>query len=156
MSALMTIIGRVSICMTEHAMPISPTASGQIRAPQPKPIFPARCGGSGESGNELWVGIQPSSTTAPNAPDLLVTGIVPNASAPSQGDEVDVSQTAGARQSAANWNQPAIAQSTAGRRVGASQIDDAPQGSQPGGISDLRRGWLLAGPALKLTRPKLV
>src|SRR5215472_767979 len=46
------------------------------------------------SGNELWVGIQPSSTTAPNAPDLLVTGIVPNASAPSQGDEVDVSQTA--------------------------------------------------------------
>src|SRR6516162_5876648 len=37
-----------------------------------------------------------------------------------------------ARQSAAKWNQPAIAQSTAGRRAGASQIDDAPQGSQSG------------------------
>jgi hypothetical protein len=46
------------------------------------------------SGNELWVGIQPSSTTAPNAPDLLVTGIAPNPTSPSQGDEVDVSQTA--------------------------------------------------------------
>jgi hypothetical protein len=37
-----------------------------------------------------------------------------------------------ARQSAAKWNQPAIAQSTARRRAGASQIDDAPQESQSG------------------------
>jgi hypothetical protein len=37
-----------------------------------------------------------------------------------------------ATQSAAKWIQPAIAQSTAGRRAGASQINDAPQGSQSG------------------------